>query len=196
MGWSCTFKPRYQSLAKFFEDHGVLSCSADLPRTYRVLDTAFVGLTEFYAALEIVEKETGAGRVVPLIILIRLFPEDRDGFNICYKDIGLDRYNCPERILNLLTPTVSEDQLSWEKTCREKIEARKRIPRLSKGVVMDFSEPIQFSSGPVSRLVVDGVRGQRIMCTDENKYQSYRIKRAWLNEEANAGRVSFPQGVK
>lgn len=191
MGWSCTYKRPCQSLASFFEEHGVLSWSADLPRTYQVLDTAFVGLAEFYAALEITEKATGERRIVPLIILVKLFRKDRDGLNICYKDIGLDRHNCPERILNLLTPTEDEGQRVWLKACLEKINARKRIPRLKKGVVMDFSEPVNFSSGPVSRLVVDEVRGQRIVCTDENAYRWYHLKRPWLNTQAVAGRVTF-----
>ena len=51
-------------------------------------------------------------------------------YNIGYKDMeeseGPYYYNCPERILKLLTPTSNEYALRWRKKCWERIERCKR----------------------------------------------------------------------
>lgn len=195
MGWSCSYKRPRQPIAKFFEEHGVLSWSSNSPRTYQVLDTAFVRLSEFYAALKITESSTGESRVVALVILVKMFKEDKHAQNICYKFMDESCFpnptNCPSRILNLLTATDNENSLAWRKACLDKIEVKKRIPKLKKGVILDFDPPAPFMSGPVSRLVVDGTRGQQINCSDTNGCYGYRLKRPWLNKQVEAGHVRF-----
>lgn len=83
MGTSCSYRERGQKLLDFFVDHGVLSWSDDQPKRYRVLDTALVNLKEYYVALEIIDKTTGDRHVRAVEIMLKMFPEGKDGFNIC-----------------------------------------------------------------------------------------------------------------
>ena len=56
-------------------------------------------------------------------------------------------YDCPERILDLLTPPTSESASEWRAKCREAIERRKARPRISKGMTIEFTHPLHFTDG-------------------------------------------------
>lgn len=138
MGWTCTHKPKGQKITDFFVSHGTLRWSNDSPWVYTILDGALVKLSEFYAAVEKVHKETGERQVWAAVIMVKMFKEDRSGYNICYKDmdetVGPYISNCPERILKLLSPTENEYANSWRKCCWEKIEESKARPKLVPGM--------------------------------------------------------------
>jgi len=195
MGTTCTYRTPGQPLLDFFVDSGVLRWSDDIPRAYRVLDTALVNLTEFYVALEVVDKATGDRLVTALVFLVKMFPEGTDGCNFCWKDLdenmGPTQMNCPERILKLLTPTDNANALEWRRACWEKIEKRKLVPPLRKDVVLSFKTPIPFASGKQDKLVITSVKGQCINCTDSNGWGWYRLTRKWVNQQAASGELSF-----
>lgn len=147
MGTTCTHKPKGVSVTEFFVNHGVLRWGDDNPHAYRVLDTALVNLTEFYAAVEMIHKETGVRRVWAAVIKVTFIrtarvSRYRDGWeeNFCYKDMdesmGPYQTNCPERILKLLTPTEYQHAQDWRDACWAKIEAKKARPKNKPGTCL------------------------------------------------------------
>lgn len=60
-----------------------------------------------------------------------------DYFNFAYKDMGEDMnpyyYDCPKRILDLLTPTNSDYANEWRRKCAEKRERTLELRRLKGG---------------------------------------------------------------
>ncbi len=127
MGWTCTYKPKNESVSDFLLSSGALTWSDDSPNAYKVLDSAFVNFNEFYAAVECINKQTGERSVFATIILVTLHEESSN--NICYKDMdesfGPYAYNCPLRILNLLTPTVNECAIEWRERCNQTLQSSK-----------------------------------------------------------------------
>lgn len=176
MGTTCTHKPKGTSVAEFFLDHGVFRWSDDLPHTYRVLDTALVNLTEFYAAVEMVHKETGARRVWAAIIKVTFLRPSRGGpwsHNFCYKDMdesmGPFQTNCPERILKLLTPTDCLYAQNWRDDCWAKIEAKKARPKIVAGMQIKYGGTVYIVEKSL------GARGLSVRKLDEG--WSYRMNR-------------------
>ena len=193
MGWTCALKPKGQSLVRFFKSVGALTWNSPHVRQ-RVLDTALINKNEFYAAVESVNSQTQDKRVFALVILIKRFKNE--SYNICWEemdeDMGPCYYNCPERILDLLTPTSNQNALEWRRKCREKLDKRGQMPPLKKGTAIKFSSPVKFGYGiSVDQLVVSSTRGSRIYCTNEHGYGKYRISRQWLNQRVADGGVKF-----
>jgi hypothetical protein len=95
----------------------------------------------FYGALR---HEKG---VYALVILVR---PQKGYFNLSYK--WMDEsfhpyyYDCPDRILDLLTPTESKGANEWRSICRERNKRKKQV---KKGTVIKFTEPIHFTNGIV-----------------------------------------------
>lgn len=94
--------------------------------TRRVLDSAIVRLTTYYAAVEHISPD-GTRRVWAAVFLLNL---GRGNFS--YKDmdesVGPTERNCPERILKLLTPLADDDKsyaVQWRADCWANVEARK-----------------------------------------------------------------------
>lgn len=140
MGWTETHKNKGETMTEFFVNSGVLSWKGNTTAQYKVLNSAFVKLSTFYAAVERIDNESGNRDVFAVIILVKMFNNkpNRSGiyrgmgggpdYNICYKDmdetVGPCECECPERILKLLTPT---DIAAGLCTCRlpteEEVEA-------------------------------------------------------------------------
>ena len=130
MGWTYTHKHSSLSMKDFFkEEFGF----ANDRRAVRLLDCAVVNLREAYLAFEDLDKATGKREVFAMVCLLDYKPNDY--YNIGYKDMeeseGPYYYNCPERILKLLTPTTNEYALRWRQKCWERIERRKSMSRLT-----------------------------------------------------------------
>lgn len=181
MGTTCTHKPKGVSVVDFFLDHGVLTWPDDLPHTYRVLDSALVNLTEFYAAVEQVHKETGVRRVWAAVIKVMFIRSKRPdrwghvyGENFCYKDMdetmGPYYHNCPERILKLLTPTDRLYAQDWRDACWAKIEAKKARPKNKPGTCLLYGGNVY---------VLDKSLGNRGWRVHEAEHGwEYRMKRS------------------
>lgn len=134
-------------------------------------------------------------RVIALVILTQWAP--RDYYNFGYKDqdesMGPNDADCPEKILNLLTPLpvgddgepLSEWAAEWRRAAWENVEKRKAAPKVSKGDVVTFSEPIQFVGGATldtfrfisGSTFTGGAWGQRYRITNWRK-RSYSVEAA------------------
>lgn len=180
MGTTCTHKPHGVSVADFLIQHGVFRWGEENPHTYRVLDTALVNLTEFYAAVEMVHKETGERRVWAAMVKVTFIRSKRQFYgeteNFCYKDMdesmGPCYYNCPERILKLLTPTEHAYAVKWREECWRKINKKKARPKIKPGMHLLYSGRVfqtEESLGP---------RGWRVYERDGDTGYSYRLNRS------------------
>ena len=105
MGWTWTHKEQGESIFDFFssrwndeekrEDGSVI--------LRKVLDCAVVRLKTAYLAYEIISSNR------EVVACVCLLGYSKDYYNFGFKDMdenmGPFNYDCPERILNLLTPT-------------------------------------------------------------------------------------------
>jgi len=114
----------------------------------KILDCAIVNLRTAYIAYEIGDTQ-GNRQVVAIVCALGYSPNCYHNFG--YKDMdetmGPYRYDCPERILKLLTPTDHEQAKKWREKCWENIRMKKARPRLKKGMVIKFDSPVEFSNG-------------------------------------------------
>lgn len=196
MGWTTGYKPKGESLTDFFTRRGGLRWTVpDL--AYRVLDSALVNFTEYYAAVEKVNTVTGERIVWAAIFRIRMYRESSHDGNFAWKDqdetCGCLEVNCPARILKLLTPTDNEHANEWRAACWARIEARKRAPTLKPGLAIAFTPPLAFNNGLThSRMEVDRLRGSRVRLKDANGYDGYYVSNQRLSKMIISGRATFP----
>ena len=88
----------------------------------RVLRSALVGMRVYYAAVETVRGAAAERKVFAAVCLVRYNPRDREGYIFGYKDmdetVGPNEADCPEAILDLLTPTEYPYATAWRARCR------------------------------------------------------------------------------
>ncbi|NSW83918.1 MAG: hypothetical protein HPY90_11735 [Syntrophothermus sp.] len=120
-----THKPHNISAKEFLKDKFTWTDSKTGAYN-RVLDCSIVRLREAYLAVEYGDAD-GAKGVFGLVCLLDYRPNDY--YNFGYKDMAEEMgpyfYNCPERILELLTPTDDEWALKWRETCWKVIREKK-----------------------------------------------------------------------
>lgn len=140
MGWLWMHKPKGMKVADFLINYSGALRWTDSPCTYRVLDHSIVGLKTFYAAVEQVHKETGERRVWAAVFLLGYCPKSEHNFG--YKDMdesmGPWETECPERILDLLTPTESGYANDWRTRCRAYHAARRARPKIEVGDTLKY----------------------------------------------------------
>lgn len=121
MGWTTTHKPANVSAKEYIERELLVWTSPT--HSYRVLDGGVKNFRTYYGAVEKVELKSGKRDVFAVIILLSY---SKDYYNFGYKDMSEDmgpyQADCPERILNLLTPTDNANANAWRKQCRDRIE--------------------------------------------------------------------------
>ncbi|MGL4260947.1 MULTISPECIES: hypothetical protein [unclassified Afipia] len=122
--------------------------------TSKVLRSALVGMRVYYAAIEHIRPETSERIVFAAVCLIHYNPRDREGYIFGYKDmdetVGPNEANCPEAILNLLTPTKYAYAQAWRARCRENAAARRALsckPTPRPGQTIVFDTALSFSDG-------------------------------------------------
>jgi len=131
MGWTYTYRGS-TPVKQFLADH--VNCENEHAK-WLILDIAIVKMRTAYMAVEIIrrDKETGqldmtTRKVVAFVFLLDYRPSDPD-YDMGYKDMdesmGPCASECPERILNLLTPTDHEYALAWRQRCRDSIGRRR-----------------------------------------------------------------------
>ena len=144
MGWTSTNydKERDGGVAGFFTREM-------LP--YEVLDSALVARTTWYAAVRL------NGVVSGVVVKIQ-WSAKRADFNITFKDMseceGPYAFECPERILKLLTPLPplppegesdpNEYARNWRFRNWERILALKAAPKVQVGDLLEFETPFKF----------------------------------------------------
>ncbi len=94
----------------------------------KVLCSTLLGDT-YYAAVEQQRSDGGESAVFALVCLIDYNPRDAEGFVFGYKDMtehmGPCESDCPEDILDLLTPTDRPYAIAWRARCRANAAARR-----------------------------------------------------------------------
>lgn len=122
--------------------------------TMKVLRSALVRMRTYYAALEYARLATGERSVVGIVCLVRYNPRDHEGYIFGYKDMeesmGPCESECPERILDLLTPTDNQYAIEWRARCRQNAAARRAIarkPTPRPGQTIIFEQPVLFCDG-------------------------------------------------
>jgi len=148
MGWTGTHRPYGQSLFEFFSNR--FNCDNEYGK-WTVLKCSVVRRTTAYLAVELIKKKnyrTPERIVFAIIVLIRYSPQDY--YNITYKEMDETvlpySFDCPETILNLLTPTKYENAIEWRMRCRERIRQRKAL-KLKVGTIIEFCNEIKFDNG-------------------------------------------------
>ncbi|MDY7524270.1 DUF6927 domain-containing protein [Sphingomonas sp. 10B4] len=118
-----------------------------------VLRSAVVGLRTYYAACERLDGEANRS-VFAVVCLFSYNPAAKDGYSFGYKDmdetVGPCESDCPESILDLLTPTGYPHAIEWRARCRSRVALRQAqcarpTPRAGQTII--FDEPIRFSNG-------------------------------------------------
>lgn len=180
MGWTYTHRPRGMSHLEFFgrEFNG--------SRT-RVLDAGSYSYTEVYLALGTWENGYVEGTVpddvVGVVCLTKWVPNDPQfnfGFKEMTEDMGPYCYNCPERILEQLTPTENEYALRWREQCWKTIRRRKARPKLKVGDVVLFSRELTFTDGTcfrIAEVIQDGRRLRFSPYPATLRNRRYRVRR-------------------
>ncbi len=122
--------------------------------TSKVLRSALVSMRVYYAAVEHVHHATEKREVWAAVCLVRYNPRDREGYIFGYKDMdesmGPCEADCPEPILDLLTPSDRGYANEWRARCRENAAARRAIsskPSPRAGQTIVFDEPLALSDG-------------------------------------------------
>lgn len=119
---------------------------------FRVEKSTMVGST-YYAAVRILLENVGTDadgkdiyeplpeekqNVVGIVFLTST--NINEWFNFSYKPmdetVGPFQRECPENILNLLTPTENEYALEWRKSCYENAAKKKALSKLPYGTVI------------------------------------------------------------
>jgi hypothetical protein len=139
-----------------------------------------------YAAVETVEKSTGQREVWAAVILLRYSRAKDDPYPFGTKELdetcGPRECDCPERILDQLTPTNNEHAREWRLRCRARME-RPGVP--APGTRVRFEHAIKFQDGTtVSEFTVEkrGERGRRLRGANGGLYllaRSYWREHEW-----------------
>jgi hypothetical protein len=129
MGWTYYYK-NWKTIQEFFEKQ-FRTDSENIKFT--VLDSSLVNRQEAYAAIKYQDIESNKEYVFAATYLVRF---NRGYYNFGYKDMdescGPGMYNCPERIMKLLTPTESNYAIEWRKKMWEIINKRKYLAKTLK----------------------------------------------------------------
>jgi hypothetical protein len=139
MGW--TSFPMHRPVKEWFKDEW----SGDI---YEVIDSALVKRNTLYGAV----KKKDTGEIFCAIFLIRW---SRNYYNFCYKDMtehsGSYQYDCPKKIMKLLTPLNDEnDPNGWAREWRKKVEEywnKRDILKKNKDKIIKTKEPVNFTNG-------------------------------------------------
>jgi hypothetical protein len=163
--------------------------------TSKVLRSALVSMRVYYAAVEHVHRVTEQRDVWAAVCLVRYNPRDREGYIFGYKDMdeamGPCEADCPEPILDLLTPTERGYANEWRARCRQNATARRAIsskPSPRPGQTIVFDQTLTFSDGrsldrfevvvnPRSHrtMLFRALEGGRIYRITNVKKQNYRL---------------------
>jgi hypothetical protein len=116
---------------------------------HEIIASATIG-SVWYAALKITRADAPDAPIVTALVCLTSKGGKRDGFG--HKDmdetVGPVECSCPERILNLLTPTDSEYANDWRNRCREwkadQAKLKTGMAKLAPGVKIRMPEPLSY----------------------------------------------------
>lgn len=115
---TCAYKPARMTVCRFLEKR--FNCDTE-HCAMRILDCQVVAAGAAYVALEWVMKETERRQVVGIVFLLKR-SRCSAGEMLCWKEMSEamlpEVFDCPERILRLLTATDDPNALQWRQSCR------------------------------------------------------------------------------
>lgn len=178
MGWTFFHKPAgvpvAEVLAKEFsgEQGKVVASSAKLNAVYMAY-------------------KTRAGHTIALVCAIRYAPKDPQGYNFGYKDMeesmGPYYYDCPAKILNMLSPVdiayagspqSAQSAARWRQACWDRLGHK--APKMAIGRMVRFANPIRFTTGETfTEMRVSSTRPLRFTPLDR-AYGTYKITQRLL----------------
>lgn len=153
MGWTCYKATHYYKNGKVNrkaevdmlftqEEHDGSNYSGGIchyPKM-EVIKSSMVG-SVYYGAIRSVNTQTGNNRTWGVVVLTST--ANLNGFDFAYKDISEDMepgyYDCPQKILDLLSPTDNEYALVWRRKCREKL-AKPKLSELPVGTIIKYKD--------------------------------------------------------
>ena len=158
MGTTVCHKEKGQSLFDFFKremGEGLIAISQK-------------GWSTAYAAYR-----TKDDKVCGFVIILHRY---NDYFNFGYKEVdegmGPCECECPKKILDLLSPSEElytgsslEYSKRWRKYCRENLEKKKTLPKLSTGARYEMITSMRFTNGTILN------PGDKVICLDARKRQ-------------------------
>lgn len=142
---------------------------------YKTLDVAIVHLRTAYLAVEhiSIDQETNlldqkTRKVFAVVVLLGYRNDDH--YNFGYKEMdetmGPVYYECPKKILDLLTPTDSKYAVEWRKKCFDELKRKEYIKKIQVRSVIK-TEPITFRDGITrSRFQILSLRPLRAICIE------------------------------
>lgn len=148
-----------------------------------VLRSALVRMRVYYAAVEHIAND-GSRHVWAAICLVTYNRLAKDGFIFGYKDMSEDmgpcESECPMEILDLLTPTESENAKEWREKCR-KFVARKaenaKKPNLKPGQLVEFEHAIYMTDRTTHKtLQVVRPENRRVIFRSPETGDTYAIR--------------------
>lgn len=148
----------------------------------RVIASALVKFRTYYGAVEHVRTD-GHREVFAVICLVDYNPRREDPMRrFGYKDMDETsspvESDCPAAILDLLTPTASEDVLSWRRRCRENLAKKQTRSKPKDGDSIHFETPVYFGEHRFTDFVVKIRSGTRtVLFTLPNGAALYRIRK-------------------
>lgn len=115
----------------------------------KVLASSIISST-YYAAVE--QRGTNGFYAIFAAVILTSASKNRYGerswgYKDMSEDMGPCRYDCPARILDLLTPTENETALQWRASCREALQRKSRCKTLKAGMVIKLHHPMKFTDG-------------------------------------------------
>lgn len=155
-------------------------------RSSRVLRSALVGFHVYYAAVEQIRAADKKREVWAVVCLVKYNPRDREGYIFGYKDmdesVGPFHCDCPQAILELLTPTDRPHAVDWRARCRAALETRRTTrekPTPRPGQTIVFDDPISFSDGATHarlQVIAHPSRPRTLLFRAAENGQLYRIR--------------------
>jgi hypothetical protein len=154
MGWLFQRDPIDDPLAYLMAKYNY-DCAT---HTLQTLDGARAGNT-VYLAVRSTDKNTGRSYVFAAVILIRNSQKDGFGYKDQDEGMGPHQYDCPQRIMRLLSPIADLPHARYSADWRAGVAAwhdqnRKRRQRrnsLRVGNVVTLSDAVRFSGGITAR---------------------------------------------
>lgn len=136
MGWLILERRSYETPKQYLDKQ----CTWSDPETgvyHRLLRSAMVGATEYYAAIE---RTVGTERTVfAVVILVRHYRRTNEwGYKDMDENMDPNAANCPLTILDLLTPTDYPNAIVWRNRCRENAARKKAARTLEPGTALRY----------------------------------------------------------
>jgi hypothetical protein len=182
MGWTFMNKSKSITASEFLKNEFTWR---NEQATVVVLDVAIVGMRTAYLAIErkgLTMENKQINEVYAMVCLLDYQPKEYNNFG--YKDMeeGCQPYyfDCPKRILDLLTPTDSEGATKWRDTCLENLAKRESKPKLKTGCILKLDAPVKFSNGEsLDTFFIEDAK-RRVFRTDTS-YHNYKLSKRILD---------------